>query len=492
MTSSAIHCAERRPLPRFYPILFLLLPCLLAYDPSAPRPLPALHSTIDAILSSPCRPAADPNLLTHELQVAEEEHAKDVSRARRRHPIDWSEPVENGGDALPCAPAGSFGPHVLSYPTTNLPHANSDLVLRTSAPLLSSAECDALLDAAERTGSARGWASRYTLQSTQTEVHLDDLPAETQAWVLRDAVPRLCRTVSARMFTDADGHCSVPPESLAIYDALVIKYDPSVGKSHLVAHADFGLVSCTIQLNDGFEGGGTWYQCLEGPAGAGSGGTVGAGTGQRTGKGHATMHAGPLWHAGAHTTGRAPRYILTLFLLSDRFPDANRRLQNRVINALRVANLYGEGSAAPNKRKVGRAAEAATALLGCALHLHPLDAESYADLVPAYRKLGRLDLAAEAGRTACSVDMLHDAQNFGTWFQYGESLVALAEEAGAKGRRTSILTEAIATYREVVRLHRVQPAAATGGGSFLSSALSGLGGALRRRALTDEDTVEAG
>uniref|UniRef100_A0A7S1FYC9 Fe2OG dioxygenase domain-containing protein n=1 Tax=Corethron hystrix TaxID=216773 RepID=A0A7S1FYC9_9STRA len=302
------------------------------------------------------------------------------------------------------------------------------------------------------------------------------------------------------MFTFEDGTCTAPPESLCIYDALVIKYDPRLGLSHLVAHADFGLVAATVQLNDGFEGGGTWYQCLESEE-EGAGNAVGAGDGLRTGKGHVTVHAGPLWHAGAHTTGYAPRYIMTIFFLSDRHVDANRRIQNRVINALRVAEMYGESSPNPDEEKVGRAAEAAEALLGCSLKLHPLDAESHADLVPAYRRLNNLEMAVEAGRTACSIGMLTNrSRNFGTWFQLGESLVALAEQVKERGNNSPVsimetnrlLTEAVATYREVLRLYDVQPLAATGGPSFRSSALGGLGGALRRRALSDEDTIEAG
>ena len=39
------------------------------------------------------------------------------------------------------------------------------------------------------------------------------------------------------------------------------------GRDHMQAHTDFGLLSINIALNDGYDGGGTWFQALGGDGG---------------------------------------------------------------------------------------------------------------------------------------------------------------------------------------------------------------------------------
>jgi len=309
---------------------------------------------------------------------------------------------------------------------------------------------------------------------------------------------------------------------------------------HLNSHSDFGLVSANICLSVGHEGGGTWIEALEPPpgygdgdghdgqdAGAGAGFTIAPGelppsasasfkhpqdpkVNQQNNPhnhqeqnnacqlGHVTFHASPLWHAGAHTTSSIKRYIMTIFFISTEWPDAARRIQNRAIHILAIKN----------KTTTAKASLAAIELLKCSLHLNPVDTESWSTLMTACARLGLWEEAVEAGRTATQLDLRNHCGNFGNWAQLGENLVALADananDATTKTEKSNnsasrpsgmvdrLRDEAVNAYREAVRLAKIQPLAAISTSSKHSAALAGLGGALRQRAASEADTIEAG
>jgi tetratricopeptide (TPR) repeat protein len=170
---------------------------------------------------------------------------------------------------------------------------------------------------------------------------------------------------------------------------------------------------------------------------------------------------------------------LTIFFLSTEWTDAARRIQNRAIDVLRI--------------KEAKAARAAVELLHCALHLNPVDTESWANLMTAYARLEQWEEAAESGRTATQNG---NERNFGNWAQLGETLVAFAASKNRQQEPTAttaaVWDEAVDSYREAIRLTKIQPEAAIGGPSKHAAALAGLGGALRQRAASDTDTMASG
>lgn len=447
----------------------------------------------------------NPNLLNAELERVQKEHAKDCRLAQSQHPI----PISNNSNlTLRPLPTKSFSPLPLDILNRhkNEPYRTSNLVQTTTSPLLTPTECETLIDSAELTGAIKGWKSRYALRKTQSELHLVDLPKATQDIVL-NVMPTLCSTLASQFAVSAD--------SLRVYNALLIRYDPMIGRCHQQSHSDFGLVSANICLSVGHEGGGTWIEALEPPPDGDGNGQHDAGAGFTIAPGEkspsailkdqqakpskqgdciqnnscqlgcVTFHASPLWHAGVHTTSSIRRYIMTVFFISTEWIDAARRIQNRAIDILVI--------------KDAKASRAAVELLKCSLHINPVETESWSYLMTAYARLEQWEDAVEAGRTATQLDVRNNSGNFGNWAQLGENLGALAdskEETTASSCSSDsvdmLRDEAVDAYREAVRLAKIQPEAAISGKAKHSAALAGLGGALHQRAASEADTVESG
>jgi tetratricopeptide (TPR) repeat protein len=215
----------------------------------------------------------------------------------------------------------------------------------------------------------------------------------------------------------------------------------------MAAHGDFSLLTINIALSDSHQGGGTWVQALGGEAGE----TVHAGP-----TGHAVIHAGGLWHAGARTTeGR--RYILVLFLHSRLYIDHTAWLQTRAIAALRAND-----------------ATAAVALLSLAIQLNPADAESWVQLATARRRSGDRPGALQAGRQAVALG--EAAGDFSFDAVYNACCDARAE---------GLWAEAAAGFAEAARVAEASPEAAVPAEKQLAAEL-GLGACLRRLGLLEE------
>eukprot|EP00962_Isochrysis_galbana_P015788 scaffold4520_cov96-Isochrysis_galbana.AAC.4 len=212
------------------------------------------------------------------------------------------------------------------------------------------------------------------------------------------------------------------------------------------AHSDFSLLTVNIALSGGHAGGGTWVQALGGEAGE----TVHAGIG------HAVIHAGGLWHAGARTTaGR--RYILVLFLHSRLFVDHAARLQTRAIAAL------GAGDAA-----------AAAALLSLAIQLNPADAEPWVQLATARRRSGDRTGALEAGRRSVALGSAADDFSFDAVYN-----------SCCDARAVGLWAEAAAGFAEAARVAEACPEAAVPVTKRVAAEL-GLGACLRRLGLLEQ------
>ena len=96
------------------------------------------------------------------------------------------------------------------------------------------------------------------------------------------------------------------PSQLFVYDALVIRYNATASATATAGqplHRDLGIVSVNVMLNEGFEGGGTFFENQHSTHPLKP----------RNGPGHALAHYSHERHAGAGTS-KGVRDILVLFI----------------------------------------------------------------------------------------------------------------------------------------------------------------------------------
>ena len=324
----------------------------------------------------------------------------------------------------------------------NAPHGSRALAHVTNGPLLTVDDCAAIIAEAETLGNATGWGSRYTNQASD-EMEFSQLPGASQ--ILAAALPRLAATAAAALLPNIRAS-SLRTSPLS--PPLIVRYDAANGRNFMTDHGDFSLVTVNVALSSGHEGGGTWVQAL-GPDG---GETI-----RIADIGHALLHSGPLWHAGAHTE-KGVRYIGVVFLHSLSYVDHSIRLQARAINQLRDGN--------PSR---------AASLLNLAIEINPADAEHYVQLSTAWRRLGDRDRAAEAGRRAVAIGASNRDFNFDTNYNLACDCRELCDLEGA----------ALA-FAEAVRIGELSSHSFVVSAAKMGAAEVGLGGSLRRIGLLSE------
>ena len=345
-------------------------------------------------------------------------------------------------DAVPVATT-PYSVHSDSlFSEGNAPYGSRALAHVTNEPLLSADECAAMITEAEARGKAVGWGSRYTNQASD-EVEIGALPVAAQ--VFAAALPRFAATAAAALLPNHPaGSLRVSPLS----PPLIVRYDAAKRRDYMTDHGDFSLLTINVALSVGHQGGGTWIQAL-GPDG---GETI-----RIADVGHALIHSGPLWHAGARTEAGV-RYIGVVFLHSLSYVDHSIRLQTRAINLLR------EGD--PSR---------AASLLDLAIEINPPDAEHYVQLSTARRRMGDRTRAAQAGRTAVAIGAANLDFNFDTNYNLACDLRELGDiEGGALSFAESVRIGELSAHSFVV-----SPAK-------MVAAEVGLGGSLRRLGFLSE------
>lgn len=121
------------------------------------------------------------------------------------------------------------------------------LLHASAGPLLTPAECDAVVaeaDAAMRAG--RGSSFTYTAANRLGEVHVSDLP-QSREW-LRGRLHDTFFPLLQQRFGGTAGDV-VAADELAVYDALVIKYDAARGGTRQPMHRDGSLISLNFALS---------------------------------------------------------------------------------------------------------------------------------------------------------------------------------------------------------------------------------------------------
>ena len=186
------------------------------------------------------------------------------------------------------------------------PFGLNDLARVSRRPLLTSEECQVLIDEADRINENKNnkeWmegGARYGTPSDRVGalMPLERLPKSLQM-INKQLLPRILASV-AQAFD-----CSVDhPSDLRLGGARVVRYDAAAGQVELGMHRDFLALTVNIALNDPteFEGGGTVVEALSNEP-------------IRLQKGHALIHPGDVRHAGSPVTS-GTRYVIVLFLMS--------------------------------------------------------------------------------------------------------------------------------------------------------------------------------
>lgn len=193
----------------------------------------------------------------------------------------------------------------------------------TRAPVVSRAECDALIaEASDAITSGLSSSFTFTAASRLGEVHASDLP-RARVWLSRALPERFWPLLGSRFGAD--------PARLVVYDCLVVRYSAADGGVRQPVHRDAALYTINVPLSapSSFEGGGTWFELTREVA--------------RLERGHALAHASELRHAG-HRLRAGERWVLVLFAIVDDEPELARRL-GELAAAARVDGRAHEASA---------------------------------------------------------------------------------------------------------------------------------------------------
>ena len=191
---------------------------------------------------------------------------------------------------------------------------NNELVFRTRVPLMTPDECKTVVDIAEkhiRDDLDGTWGTVRAASCKTTDFAVEEVP-ELRVW-LKALMQRCLFPMLAETFPRlADGSSIIDENGqnrMRLHDAFIVRYDTKFGSLHLPEHFDTSSMSFTVTLNDGFEGGGTWFETL----GDNANGQVVDGD-----VGHAVAFAGPLKHSGFPIRS-GNRMILVLFCYVENF-----------------------------------------------------------------------------------------------------------------------------------------------------------------------------
>ena len=308
--------------------------------------------------------------------------ARELALNRARHDAEVAQSLETWGPPVAVGAGGSPA-------WSRVAACGDDAIYRSkvarsvAARVVAEAEAHWASPNASRT-------SRFTMVDDLSDVHVEDLPW-TKSW-LADFVAREVGGPAARV-------CGAT--RLAIYDALVIKYD-GAGAGQPV-HRDYGEATLNVALNDACEyaGGGTRFEASDA-------------TLRLDAAGDCALHASRLRHAGA-ALERGTRYVLVCFLVDAAAPDDERVCHARATEAHRrgtyaaalrasEAGLARSGASGELHKTAGLAARALAARVG---RRTPRRAETAAALHAAAR--AHLDEAA--ARLPNSVSALHARAN---------------------------------------------------------------------------------
>ncbi len=197
-----------------------------------------------------------------------------------------------------------------------LPHQNGHLIHKTSIPIFTHQECQAIIEEAEAKANEMGWTTTRHGNYPTTDLPIVELPSalEFLKVALVERIYPLLRQQFG-VFLPDEGN------NLRVADGFVVKYDAMGGQTELKPHRDGSVLSFNIALNpmSEFDGGGTWFQSLDldGPV--------------KIDQGEIVSHSSSLLHGG-HGITRGKRYIIVCFVILEGYDSWSMRFYNQVRN----------------------------------------------------------------------------------------------------------------------------------------------------------------
>jgi len=194
-----------------------------------------------------------------------------------------------------------------------IPYQGGYLCHRTTKPVFTSAECQQIVDEAERICEVRegGWSTKRHGNYPTTDIPIVELPDTME--FLRETLHTRVYPLLRKQFQQflPNGR------SLRVVDGFIVKYDVNGGQSELKPHRDGSVLSFNIALNpaDDFEGGGTWFQSLQDAV--------------KIDQGEVCSHASGVLHGG-HGITSGKRYILVAFVIVEDYDTWSMRFYNQV------------------------------------------------------------------------------------------------------------------------------------------------------------------
>jgi len=235
---------------------------------------------------------------------------------------------------------GPACPFLQASPDPNA--ASLPLVWVSDEPLVSSAECNAIVDEAKAHLAAGKAGSGFTLSDTNHHMAVRDLPG-TLEWLNTEGLPRVAALAGQCYDEEAIGD----PKDLLIYRALVVGYEHAAGLTHQEVHRDGSLITCVINLSprEDYTGGGTYLEAI--------------GQALTPNQGHALLQASALRHAG-HKIESGERWVMVLFLISEelKYGEHVRHLKGRAQRLAEEAAGMPESRAGARKTLLADEAQA--------------------------------------------------------------------------------------------------------------------------------------
>ena len=198
--------------------------------------------------------------------------------------------------------------------TSIIPYEDGHLIHQTTIPILSTNECQAIVEEAELVASQKQWTTNRHGNFPTTDLPLVELP-NTLQFLRRTLIERIYPLLRSQF------GCYLPEggQTLRVADGFVVKYDAANGQKELKPHRDGSVLSLNIALNPAtdFEGGGTWFASLDDAI--------------KIDQGEIVTHASSLLHGG-HGITSGIRYILVAFVIVEGYDNWSMRFYNQVRN----------------------------------------------------------------------------------------------------------------------------------------------------------------
>ena len=191
---------------------------------------------------------------------------------------------------------------------------NGHVIFQSKTAVFSSMECDRLVSEAKHIIENRNLIrdqDGHLSNEAIGEVRVSNMP---------QGKPFLQSMMHEMLFPLLESRFNTPSHEMTLHDALIIGYghlNNGEGPSKAQPiHRDSSLISLNIALseNDSYEGGGTYFEGLDG---------IGGGTIHNS-QGHVLCHSGGIMHAG-QSLKSGVRFVLVLFILAENIPQIARR-----------------------------------------------------------------------------------------------------------------------------------------------------------------------